>query len=252
MIATFCGNFFIITFISILNSFALKQIEDSFNVTVFDFAAQGINSITYINYESFCLMTIFVVYFRLNQVRKFLSFEFENQNNFREKNLLKALKSVADVVDKLCDAVESIKFCHTINLVDYTLHYLMLVIFSVYGASSYVFRQNSTKNDKIFALMTLTWTALYTPFIIFLFLISNMIKGITKSIENTIQSILNKRNLDLKTRKTAQLLFLQLHHRRPLISCGFFVIDWYLLFYLIGIGYSYLVIITQFEWKTFN
>ena len=222
------------------------------NVTVFDFATQGINSITYFNYESICLVTIFIIYFRLNQVKKFLSFEFGNQNNFSEENLLKALRSVADVVDKLCDAVESIKFCHTINFVDYILHYLMLAILSIYGGSSYFFRQNSTKHDQIFSLLALTWTALYTPFIIFLFLISNMIKGITKSIENTIQSILNKTNLDLKTRKTAQLLFLQLHHRRPLISCGIFVVDWYLLFHLLGIGCSYLVIITQFEWKTFN
>ena len=230
----------------------MAQFDDSLKISVFEYATQGLNSITYIIYENICLVTIFVIYFRLNQVRNYLSFKLENLNNLKEENLLKAVKAVADVVDKVCDAVESIKFCHTVNLIDYILHYLIVAVLTVYGSSSSVFRQNSTKHDKVFSLLTLAWTLLYTPFVVSLFLISNMIKGITKSIENTIQSILNKRNLDLQIHKTTQILFLQLYHRRPMISCGLFVVDWYLLFYLLGIGYSYLVIIIQFEWKTLN
>jgi hypothetical protein len=101
-------------------------------------------------------------------------------------------------------------------------------------------------------MMALSWTLTYTPTILFLFFTSNAVNNKGKSIEDLIRNIKRRDFRDLKLQRKAELLVLQFEHRQPLLSCGLFSIDWYLLFYLVGTSYSYVLIIIQFELHTYS
>jgi 7tm Chemosensory receptor len=207
------------------------------------------NSLAYQSYTIIYMIIIYLIYSRLSFITDFLK---TMKYDSKKDHVLKELKVVADLIDEVCDALKSIKFCYTINTVIYTLHYSFYTILSIYGVISFLLRRNASEFDRKYVLLNLTWNAFYAPFAIWVFLMSNWIKKSGKIIEIEIHRVLSKVRHDEKIHKKAQLIFMQLYHRRPIISCGVFTIDWYFLFHLIGLSFSYLVIIIQFELKTFN
>lgn len=210
------------------------------------------NAVAYQNYCSIHICIIYVVYLRLSLISNFLNTVGKNQQNFSVEDILKKLKVCAELVDKVCDTLESIKFCYTVNTVNYILHYSFYTIISLYSIVSYTFRTNATRSDLIYVLLNISWNIYFAPFFICLFLLSNCIKKLGKKIESQIHKILSESRHELKVYKRANMILMQLSHERPLVSCGVFVIDWYLLFFFMDLCFSYLVIAVQFEWKTFS
>ena len=184
----------------------------------------------------------------VDHLEKNSSKQSQNSSNI----LIEKIKTCGNLVDQICDALNFSIFCHTFNTISNILHISFMTILSIYSIISLFGRKSFSKHDAIYTILLIAWNLFYSPFCVWLFLVSNKIKNKRKEIEICMQNILEKNPHDLKLFKKAELVFLQFEHRQPLNSCGFFVIDWFLLFQLIAMFSSFLIIIVQFEWKTFD
>jgi hypothetical protein len=139
------------------------------------------------------------------------------------------------------------QFSYTVNTSYYIIHYTFNFVLTTHSVISYFFHENSTSIDLIYMFLILTWAMVFTPFIIFMFSLSNEIKREKSAIENQVQSFIHSNFQDSKVQRKAELLFLQFQHRQPQITCGFFEVNSSLLFLVLGMSYNYLLIIAQFE-----
>lgn len=202
------------------------------------------NAISYQSYLVGYMVIVYTIYFRLFLIRKFIEKQFLDKEN---ELSIKNLKSVASLVDRVCDSLDSLKICYSINTVVYLIHISLYSILTCYGLLSYFSKPKNLPGELLFSLIYLSWTFYYAPFGIWTFLTANWIKKEGKIIETQIQKLLFKYIGNVNHHKRAKLIFLQMYHRRPIISCGVFVIDWGLLFYFMGVCFSYLVIVIQFD-----
>jgi hypothetical protein len=83
-----------------------------------------------------------------------------------------------------------------------------------------------------------------------MFLYAKWIQEEEEGVESFLQKLLNNSDHGLKAHRALHSLSMQMEHRRALIDCSMFVIDWKLLFYGFCACASYLVIIIQFEFLT--
>lgn len=233
------------------NSYFLAKLKIHMEIGKFLGSLLAACAVSYQIYECINMFTIYWIYLRLSLVSDSLR-EMENNQGKRGQNVAKEFKKMFIIVDKICDALESIKLCHSISIVAFIVHYVLFSVFTFYGIVSYFFRRTSTEVDLIFNFLSLVVNLLFAPFCIWMFLMSNWIKKRGNEIENRIHKTLHENRLEVKVYKRAEIIFMQLRHRRPIVSCGVFIIDWHLLLYLMNLCFTYLVIIVQFELKTFN
>lgn len=243
------GLFF---FCMLANAYVAQYMLNIVDLDRFRGVVFGINLLTYIIYMNIYMISIYMVYFRLRNVNEFMK-KIENaRENANEKEFREMLNTIAIIVDKICDVLDSIKICYTVNSLTFISYATFFFVLGIYGNFSYFFRVNPDEMELFFSLLTLFWNMFYFPFLMTIIFISNWIKHEGKKIESQIQQFsLNFLNFDVKSHKKTQLILMQLSHRRPIVSCGVFNIDWYLLFGCIATGFAYLVIIIQFELKTF-
>jgi hypothetical protein len=232
-----------------LNALLALELKESWTM---DSSLQGIiliNAITHWNFQVVYFVILLVIYFRLRIVKDFLATIFEQHQS--SEYLGRKFKSVGCILDSICDALESIKFCYTINTVNYTLQFVFMLTLSIYSVISYACHFDSTQMDWIYMLIIVAWTSVFTPLAISLFAITIAIKKQAKAVGEQIHSVLQEKTSSLIVQKKAELLFLQLEHRQIFVSCGYFEVGWFLLFHLFGMIYSYVLIIIQFELHTF-
>lgn len=235
----------------VTNAFLALDIERDVKFEEFSGLVFAFNVLTYQNYVTTYILTIYIVYFRISNINDWLK-SFGDQENIKKEKLVECLRLVAILVDKICDTLESIKFCYTVNNLSYTVYVGFFSVLGVYANVSYFFRTNPSSMELFFSLLTLIWNFYYIPFLLSIFLISNWIKKEGKLIDFHVRTLLTKcSSLDTNILKKTNLITMQMQHRRPIISCGVYVIDWYFMFTLIATGFSYLVIIVQFDLKTF-
>lgn len=207
-----------------------------------------LNTVGFLSYAYVYFMLIYSIYFRLNILSKFVD-ELGSDERKSDNEVSKALRTVSIIVDKFCDLLETIKLCYTISTVIFIFHFLLFSILSVFGIINYIFQPNSTSLDLSYSLLTLVWEIYYTPFMVSIIALAFLIKRKGEKIRQSIQKMLfgNRRSLLINER--ANLISLQLFHRGPSIEVGVFAIDFKLVFTMLGLCFSYLVIIIQFEFN---
>lgn len=219
------------------------------HVSPFILISFAINNVAYEMFNNVYLLSIYLLKLRLSNVVEFLKELGRNQQEPTSNNIEAKLKTCGELVDKICDIMESLKTCCSINTFNYILYFLLFATLSFYSIISLGLRKSSTNLDPTYTLMTTVWTISYLPYVVWIFMMSSEIKNKRNLVENCFQKILEKNSQNLKVFKRAELIFLQFEHRHPLNSCGYFVIDWHLSFQFMVMFSSYLIIIIQFELK---
>lgn len=201
------------------------------------------------SYEIYCvgfMITLYTIYNRLALINDFL----QTQEDSNEENAEKAFKTVAMFIDKICEVLESTKFCFALNNIIYIFQYLFFSVLGIYSFISFYYSQQIGTFYNVYVIMNLLWGFYYFLFIFWTFFFSEMIKREGKRTEKLLQKLICKN--DQMTHRAAQLLHLQLHHRRPIVEWGIFTIDAKAAFHFWGLSFSYLIIILQFEFKSLN
>lgn len=242
--STYAGYFLLFVNHLFLNLALTHSIKEQMRLDSVTVILYCVNSLTYQNYTIGYMLTIYVIYFRLSLVRRFLE-----TLEGKDLKIKHDLKNVALIVDRICDSLESTKFGYTINTVVYILHFAFFSILLVYSCLSYIFRAPSGDIDLLYSELAIAWEIYYAPLIVWIFLYSNSIQKEAQKIANLVHKLLHVNQIDAKTYERCKVIFMQMQHRHPEMSCGVFVVDLKLMFYLLGVCFSYLVIIVQFEFK---
>ena len=194
------------------------------------------------------MITLYIIYTRLSLICGFLEkLSTNHETSFEE--VVGKLKSIAKFVDRISDTLDLMKVCYTIRISVHVVHFTFNTVLSVYGFISYFLKSQSTYMDFAFGCITLQWEIYYAPFFIWVFIFSNLIQRKGKRISMKMLQVLSKKNRSRTINKRTRLINMQLHHRRILIECGVFVVDWKLFSLVVSSALSYLLIIVQFEFK---
>jgi hypothetical protein len=154
------GNFSIFLIFTCVNSTLLNKLEQSFEVSTGIMLINGVNTLTYTIYKTGHLMTMFIIYFRLKILKKFAASLLQCD----DENLVKNLKFIGQIWDTICDGLDVIKFCYTINTSYYVISYIFNFVLSVHSVVSYLFYENSTNFDMIYMLLFLGPQFSFLPF----------------------------------------------------------------------------------------
>lgn len=204
--------------------------------------------LAYQNFLNVYVLKIYTVYFHLTKLNEYV----ETFKDFNEEKIREGVKIVSIILGRVSDVLEPLKIFYTINLLAYLFYSTFYIILGIYAQLSFIFRDN--KPGQLFWNLTIVvWNIYYIPFLTSIFLIANWIRTESLRIEDKAQKCLTKKSTsNLKYQKQLEIFHLELSHRRPEISCGFFVIDWKFLFSCMAAAFSYIIIIVQFEFKTFQ
>jgi gustatory receptor len=203
----------------------------------------GVNTLTYTIYEISHLNTMFIIYFRLSILRKFAT----SLLHCDVKSLPGKLKVVVKIWDTICDGLDVVKFCCTINTSYYIISFTFNFVFSIYSIVSYFFYENSTYFDMIYMFLAVLWISVFIPSVALMFMVAMEIEKQGSAIENQMHSLIACNFKNKRVLKQIELVLDQFDNRKPKTTCGLFEIDWKLLFFLLGTSFNYLLIIAQFE-----
>lgn len=244
--AVFFLNLIAFAVLQILTFFIFGSVFEQYNIKPFEGFLMATNLFLYQhNTISYVLIT-FAVYYRM-KVMKLLIAKEEPQNLRSTRSSIR-MKKLAIYLDKVCDLLEFVKICYSMNAVMSFLAMTFNLILCVYSIVSSAMRTDANFGDYSFMLMSIAWGIYYMPFLICMFVVPFLITKNGEEIEALISEILVKTEIHDKTaHKVFQILSLQLYHRRPRVEFGVFIIDWKLLLLGIGVCFTYVVIILQFE-----
>lgn len=147
---------------------------------------------------------------------------------------------------KVIETIELFNFCFTFNAIIYFLQYMFYMIFNF-------FRLFHLLTSSIFLIAELhmmilgyVWNFYYFWAALWLVLFSSWIECEGNKTLILLQTLTFCYN-DPKTLEAVKLAKLQMSHKKVVISCGLFEINWSFLTIMFGSVISYLIILIQFN-----
>lgn len=190
------------------------------------------------------IMMLFVIYHRLTTLTESIKYLCRENQEYSSKDM----KFSLIFLDKVCDTLDMLKTCYTIDSIVYLTHFAFHLTFTAYGIISYSFRNDVTYIDFTFVFLTIIWQIYHVPFVFSILIFSYLISKRGKEVETILNNItLKSFHRNIKFHAMTQTMSLQLYHRQPVIDYGVFEINWKLVFGALVSSISYLVIIVQFE-----
>jgi 7tm Chemosensory receptor len=241
-ITVFTINFITLNIIGAVNFLVILPNDKSFATSKIEGLLVGINFFTVQNNALLFLMTLYLVQSRLSKINEYLK-----QQHHSQGEQVTSLRTVAKFLDRICDTVESIRYCQTVNAIIYLGQFCFYTILLFYGYTCKIFQPSARINETHFVLISTIMEIYQGSLVIFIFWLAHCIRRESKISEILIQQLSYGREQDVRDLRAAQIVLLQLTHRAPSISCGLFVVDWKLLLGMFALCFSYLIIIVQFE-----
>lgn len=230
------------------NEIIIGPIKDEIKFDVVIAGGIALNAATLQNNSIVYMLILYVVLEQLRAINEFVNQLKSNQVKQVSAN---DIRTIAILIQKVSDTLESIKMCYTINNIIYIVHFSSFSILCIYGLLSHYFQPNSNYGDLAYIALSTVWEIFYLPFLVWTFVMSSWIKNEGNKTNYAVKALMYESSFkdSSKAFRSAELLSLQLSHCSPMVECGVFIIDWRLLFSTICVCFSYLVIIVQFEFK---
>lgn len=206
-----------------------------------------INTLTYQNFFIGFVAIIYEIYLFLDVIDSFLD-QILKADDASGNGILEMLWLVKILLDKICHALQKVTRCYVINTFAFIIYFSFFNIFCLYGIVSF-FLPGATSTDFVFWMLALLWTVYNSWFFAGTFIIASWIERKGQTIEAKCYKILYKFQISDDVSKSVQNLSMQLNHQTPIFSCALFVVDWKYFFYNIGLCFTYIVIILQFEFQ---
>lgn len=203
-------------------------------------------AINYFLYQNFTVVSMLIYFIIYNHLKNVIELIKKVEGEEDAQIFLRTIKESSISVDMICDALDSTKVIYALNTVIYIFHFGMFSVVSLYSFIS-ILSRSINENEKFFTIMAVSWNIYYSPFIMWTFIYSNRIKKLGKQFLVQIQKCSMSYKINEKVQNQISTIFYQLSHRRPIVSCGIYIIDWALLFSFVSSIFSYLIIIVQFE-----
>lgn len=230
--ALYFGFLFVTVFVDFELSSRYLEINSMDPMSI---ALAGFNIAAYLSYQLSHMLVVLSLYKRLRYMNEVL--ESKNINESRVRGLRR-------IHSKLCDTLDDINFCFTLNLLNFFSQFTFFSIFYLFDSYRFLTSTSRTEQEFAFNVITGCYLLFVCWFSAFMITISSWIKGEGKETALLIHSHVPKSS---KHAKALSLFCMQINHKKPEISSGIFIVDWTFLFALISTLFSYLIILIQFE-----
>lgn len=153
------------------------------------------------------------------------------------------IKQTMIIYDRMCDVFESISAFYLISNLIFLLGLTYFTVFFYY--SLFVYYNNPTEELGFFTAICYCWCLYYSPFMIWITIISSKIETEGTKISNLVQQLANMNN-ELENFRSSNLMYLLTAHRKLRIHFGIYDINWKASFASTGSIFSFCVILIQF------
>lgn len=143
-------------------------------------------------------------------------------------------------VSELCD---NFSIVFTLLLLPFLMIFLFYNLLLTYGC--FVYQMNPSDQLYLFSLLAFIFVCLYAPTTLVLFSVSNLILSSSGTTIDLVQQVIAKRK-NVKLQRKCNNLVLLLAHTKPVWSLMLFEVHWKSFFAMLGVIFSYSVILVQF------
>lgn len=198
-----------------------------------------------ISYLSYCIMHMLVtslIYTRLAMVNECLKMSI----NSKDTDHLMIVRKIRILHMKMVETVELYNFCFTFNTIFYNMQFMFFLIINLFRLFHFFTSSTFLIEDLNMMILTYTFNFYYFSGVLWLVLFSSWIESEGNYTLILLQTFTLSYN-DSKTLQAVKLAKLQMSHKKVVISCGLFEINWNFLTTMIGSIISYLIILIQFN-----
>lgn len=198
-----------------------------------------------VSYLSYCIMHMLVtslIYTRLSLVNECLRLCIKT----KDSDHLLIVRKIRILYMKVAETVELFNFCFTFNVIVYFMQFLFFMILNLFRI--YHFLTSSVFLIEELNMVILGYVSMLYYFWAWLWLVlfSSWIESEGNKTSILLQTLTFSYN-DLKTLEAVKLAKLQMSHKKVVISCGLFEINWSFLTIMFGSVISYFIILIQFN-----
>ena len=204
-----------------------------------------INYFTYMTLNIAYVLFSLAVYSRLRGINIYLEQHMKDVITVNDE-ICFLIKFAVRLYDKICDTTELINSFFSFNMMINCIQYTFVIIFFSFGIYHHLIDVNVNKNQVLYSVVISSWVLYFTMPVMWIITISSWIINESNLTVQLFHKLTFQRNHKNVIRNVA-LAHLQISHRKPLISCELFVIDWTLPLAIVGTTISYVVILIQFE-----
>lgn len=144
---------------------------------------------------------------------------------------------------KICEVCNNCSIVFTLLLLPFLMVFLFYNLLMTYGF--FVYQMNPNDQLYLFSLLAFIFVSLYAPTTLVLFSMSSIILSSSGATIDLVQQLIAK-NKNVKLQKKCNNLVLLLAHTKPVWSLTFFDVRWESFFAMLGVIFSYSVILVQF------
>lgn len=144
---------------------------------------------------------------------------------------------------KVNEVCENCSIVFTLLLLPFLMVFLFYNLLLTYGF--FVYQMNPSSQLYLFSLLAFLFVSLYAPTTLVLFSVSSYVLKDSKASIELVQQIIAKQNNARLQRKCNNLILL-LAHTTPVWSLTLFDVHWKSFFAMLGVIFSYSVILVQF------
>ncbi|CAO1406641.1 unnamed protein product [Diamesa serratosioi] len=162
------------------------------------------------------------------------------------KNQIIVIKKTAHLHDLLYDSLTEINSIYSLQIIPILLSILMTQIFTMYTLLLVIRRNLQNNEDYMNLVNLLIWSVYQTVPIILAIYQASKTTEYGKQMHSIVGKIINNCD-DTEVLNLLKLFSLQMQNHQPVLSCGFFPIDYTLAFLVAGSVTTYLVILCQFD-----
>lgn len=144
---------------------------------------------------------------------------------------------------KVCEILSNSSIVFTFLFPPFLMIFVFYNLLLTYGL--YVYQMCPNNQLFLFSLLAFFFVCLYAPTALIFFSVSSLISSQSQTAIDLVQQIVAKQS-NLVVQKKCNDLVLILEHTKPVWSCMMFDIHWKSFFSMLGVIFSYSVILVQF------
>ena len=229
-------------FVLYLNTILIEDITFNNEINMFSGVMYVYGTVAYLSYCIMHMLLTSLIYTRLSLLNECLRISI----NSKESDHLLIVRKIRIIYMKVADTVDLFNFCFTFNVIIYFLQYLFFVILNFFRLFHILTSSIFLIEELKMMILGYAWNFYYFWAALWLVLFSSWIESEGNKTAILLQTLTFSYN-DLKTLEAVKLAKLQFYHKKVVISCGLFVINWSFLTIMLGSVISYLIILIQFD-----
>lgn len=241
-IAVTVGYILYLIFLLFLNVILIEDITFNNEVDELSSFMYIFSAVTYLGYCITHMLLTSLIFTRMSLINECLRLSIIT----KESDHLLIVRKIRILHIKVAETVELFNFYFTFNVIIYFLQYMFYMLFNLFRLFHFLTSPIFLIGELHMMILGYVWNFYYFWAALWLVLFSSWIESEGNNTLILLQTLTFSYN-DPKTLAAVKLAKLQMSHKKVVISCGLFEINWSFLAIIFGSVISYLIILIQFN-----